>query len=83
MAHIVVPKAPREYFSVLVELEPPSWRPETWSLPFFFIAPGVEYCLSAQVFDDIHFFVSRMDRETYVVVAKVDDVLAMLTEKQC
>ena len=81
LAHIVVPKAPREYFSVLVELEPPSWRPKTWSMPFYFLAPGVEYCLSAQAFDDVHFFVSRMDRESHVIVASVEDVLALLTEK--
>ena len=81
LAHIVVPKAPREYFSVLVELEPPSWRPKAWSLPFYFLDRGVEYCLSAQVFDEVHFFVSRMDRESYVVVASIDDVLTMLSEK--
>ena len=42
----------------------------------------MEYCLSAQAFDDIHFFVSRMDRETYVIVMKADDILSLLTEKR-
>ena len=42
VAHVVVPKAPREYFSVLAELEPPTWRPVAYSLPFYFLAPGVE-----------------------------------------
>jgi hypothetical protein len=33
-----------------------------------FLEPGIEYCLSAlTVLDEVHFFVSRMDRETYVV----------------
>ena len=31
--------------------------------------------------DEVHFFVSRMDRESFVVVAKGSDVLALLTEK--
>jgi len=83
LCHIVVPKAPREYFSLLVEIEPPSWKAKTWSLPFYFLGKGVEYCLSAQAYnEDIHFFVSRMDRETYIVVAKAVDILAMLTEKE-
>ena len=82
LAHIVVPKAPRQHFSVLVELEQPAWAPSAWSLPFYFLAPGVEYCLSAQTFgEEVHFFVSKMDRESYVVVAAAKDVLALLTEK--
>ena len=66
---------------MLIELELPSWRPKAWSLPFYFLDRGVEYCLSAQVFDEVHFFVSRMDRESHVIVASVDDVLTMLSEK--
>jgi hypothetical protein len=82
VAHIVAPTAPRQYFSVLVELEEPAWRPVACSLPFYFLEIGVEYCLSAQAFEDeIHFFVSRMDRESYVVVARADSVLAALTIK--
>jgi hypothetical protein len=78
----VVPKSPREYFSVLVELQEPGWSAGAYSLPFYFLAPGVEYCLSAQAYgDEVHFFVSRMDRESYVIVAKAPDVLAMLSEK--
>ena len=77
----MVPKAPREYFSVVVELTLPAWAPAAWSLPFYFLEPGVEYCLSAQPHgDDVHFFVSRVDRESYVVVASAADVLALLTE---
>jgi hypothetical protein len=46
------------------------------------LAPGVEYCLSAQTFgEEVHFFVSKMDRESYVVVATCKDALALLTEK--
>jgi hypothetical protein len=56
LCHIVVPRGPREYFSVLVELEPPAWRAKAWSLPFYFLGKGVEYCLSAQAYrDEVHF----------------------------
>ena len=79
---MVAPRAPREYFAVLVELEPPAWVPRAFSLPFFFFEPGVEYVLSAQSHkDEVHFFVSRMDRESFVIVAKASDVLALLTER--
>ena len=82
LAHVVAPAAPRQYFSVLVELEEPAWRPVACSPPFYFLEIGVEYCLAAQAFgDEIHFFVSRMDRESYVVVSRVSDVLAALTIK--
>ena len=82
LTHVVAPTAPRQYFSVLVELEQPAWKPVACSLPFYFIEPGVEYCLSAQTYkDDIHFFVSRMDRESYVIISPASDVLAALTIK--
>ena len=82
LTHVVVPKSPREYFSVLVELQEPGWSAGAYSLPFYFLAPGVEYCLSAVTYgDEVHFFVSRVDRESYVIVAKAPDVLAMLSEK--
>ena len=42
----------------------------------------MEYVLSAQSHkDEVHFFVSRMDRESFVIVAKASDILALLTEK--
>jgi hypothetical protein len=81
LTHIAAPTAPRQYFSVLVEVTAPAWEPKACSLPFNFLAPGVEYCLSAQTYEDeVHFFVYRMDRESYVVIAKDSDVLAALTE---
>jgi hypothetical protein len=59
---------PRNYFSLLVELEPTTWIPKAISLPFVFFG-GIEYCLSAQCFDgEVHFFVSHWDRESFVVV---------------
>jgi hypothetical protein len=82
IGHLVAPRAPREYLSVFVELEPPAWVPRACSVPFFFFEPGVEYVLSAQSHkDEVHFFVSRMDRESFVVVAKGSDILALLTER--
>ena len=72
LAHLVADSAPRNYYNVLVELEPATWRPKAVSLPFVFFG-GIEYCLSAQRFGDaIHFFVSHWDRESYVVVVPLD-----------
>jgi hypothetical protein len=51
LAHLVSDSAPRNYYSVLVELEPASWRPKAASLPFVF-SGDIEYCLSAQRFGD-------------------------------
>ena len=79
VAHLVSDADPRNYFSVVVQIEPATWRPKAVSLPFVFFG-GIEYCLSAQCFDgEVHFFVSHWDRESYVVVAKVP-VLYPLTE---
>ena len=72
LAHLVAETAPRTYLSVLVEIEPSTWRPTAASLPFFFFG-DIEYCLSAQcVAGEVHFFVSHWDRESYVVVVKVE-----------
>jgi hypothetical protein len=63
---------PRSYLTVLVKIEPATWRPKAASWPFCFFG-GVEYCLSAQCYDgEVHFFVSHWDRESYVVVVPVD-----------
>jgi len=79
LAHLVSDSAPRNYYSVLVELEPASWRPKAASLPFVFFG-DIEYCLSAQRFgDEVHFFVSHWDRESYVVVVPVDKLPPLLS----
>jgi hypothetical protein len=67
---MVSDRDPRNNFTVLLELEPVTWRPKAVSLPFVFFG-GIEYCLSAQSFDEeLHFFVSHWDRESYVVIAE-------------
>ena len=72
LTHLVSDSAPRNYYSVLVELEPATWRPKAVSLPFVFFG-GIEYCLSAQCFaGEVHFFVSVWDRESRVVVVPSD-----------
>jgi hypothetical protein len=46
-----------------------------------FLGLGIEYCLSALAVDDeLHFFVSRLDRETYVVRIPAAAALASITE---
>ena len=71
LAHFVTGAAPRDYYSVLVELESVTLRPKAVSLPFVFFG-AIEYCLSAQcVAGEVHFFVSHWDRESYVVVVPV------------
>ena len=74
VAHMVSDADPRNYFSLLVELEPTTWKPKAVSLPFVFFG-GIEYCLSAQCFDgEVHFFVSHWDRESFVVVADLPEL---------
>ena len=71
LAHFVTDAAPRNYYSVLVELEPVTLRPKAVSLPFVSFGE-IEYCLSAQcVAGEVHFFVSHWDRESYVVVVPI------------
>ena len=75
---------PRSYFSLVVEIEPATWRPKAVSLPFVFFG-GIEYCLSAQCFsginngiNNVHFFVSHWDRESFVVVAPLPELYPLL-----
>ena len=77
LAHLV--DHGRAYLSVLVELAGPEGAPRAYSLPFYFLGTGIEYCLSAlHVGSEVHFLVSRMDRETYVVRVDADAVLGLL-----
>jgi hypothetical protein len=79
LTHIATSGFPRRYLSVLVELEGPAGRLLSWSSPFYFLERGVEYCLSALcVGDEVHFFVSRLDRETYVVRTPSRQLLRLL-----
>ena len=74
MAHMVSDADPRNYFSIVAEIEPATWRPRAVSLPFIFFG-GIEYCLSAQCFNgEVHFFVSHWDRESFVVVAPLPEL---------
>ena len=74
VAHMESDADPRHYFSLICEIEPATWRPKAVSLPFVFFG-GIEYCLSAQYFDnEVHFFVSHWDRESYVVVAELPEL---------
>jgi hypothetical protein len=66
---------PRNYFSLIVELEPTTWTPRAVSSSFCLFFGGIEYCLSAQSFDgEVHFFVSNWDRESFVVVADMPEL---------
>ena len=48
-------------------------------IAFLLSGAGIEYCLSAVcVGDEVHFFVSRLDRETYVVRTPSRTVLRLL-----
>ena len=74
VAHMVSDADPRNYCSVLAEIEPTTWTPKAISLRFCFFG-GIEYCLSAQCFDGVvHFFVSHWDRESFVVVADLPEL---------
>ena len=74
VAHMVSDADPRNYFSIVAEIEPATWRPRAVSLPFIFFG-GIEYCLSAQCFNgEVHFFVSHWDRESFVVVAPLPEL---------
>jgi hypothetical protein len=69
---------PRNYFSIVAEIEPATWRPKAVSFPFVFFG-GIEYCLSAQRFkDEVHFFVSHWDRESFVVVAPLPELYELI-----
>jgi hypothetical protein len=74
LAHMVSDCDPRNYYSVLVELEPAAWRPKAVSLPFVFFG-GIEYCISAQCWGgEVHFFVSHWDRESFVVTLPIGEL---------
>ena len=81
LAHLVCFHNPRHYLHVLVSLDVATLRPLAASRPFLFRHLGVEYCLGAQSWscsDEIQFFTSVWDRESWVGCAKISSCRELL-----
>lgn len=63
VVHSVHHHSVRQYFHYLVALDPETFKPKRWSLPFTFTGARIEYCLGFEVLDSgkVGFYVSVHD----------------------
>lgn len=67
VAHIVVGHIPRKYFHMIIRIAP-SYRVEAYTLPFYFINSGVEYCIGIDITEGIlSAFISQNDTSPTLV----------------
>lgn len=67
VVHCVVGHGPRTYLHAMVTLDPITYLPTGYTVPFTFQGKNVEYCLSAHVWDDtLHVFYSLNDESSWV-----------------
>lgn len=52
VVHFVKHSTPRVYFHVLIQLNKETFKPEQYSVPFFFKEAGIEYCLGLSIKND-------------------------------
>jgi len=52
LVHFTVPGTlPRQYFHVLVQIDPETWTPVSFSDPLYFDTVGIEFCIHMEIFD--------------------------------
>jgi hypothetical protein len=67
ITHIVVGHVPRKYFHMVIRLNT-QYQVEAYTLPFYFIQSGVEYCIGIDISDGIlSAFISQNDCDPALV----------------
>jgi hypothetical protein len=52
LVHFTVPGTlPRQYFHILVQIDPVTWTPISFSDPLYFDTVGIEFCIHMEIFD--------------------------------
>jgi len=76
VAHYSEKDWPRNYFHVLVLLEPGTWRPCRYTPPFTFMGRNeIEFCIGFMEDDAVgkyHFWISQFDRDPRVITVDMD-----------
>lgn len=64
----------RQYFHYLVVLDPKTYKPKRWSLPFTFTGSRIEYCLGFELIDigKVGFYVSVHDANPVNIEVSLD-----------
>jgi hypothetical protein len=76
VTHFSEEGSPRRYYHMLIELDPVNLRPLRYSIPFYFLNKGVEFCIGFTVIkDDYVFWISQNDRDPLTVIVEKNDIL--------
>jgi hypothetical protein len=75
VTHFSEEGSPRRYYHVLMELDPVNLKPLRYSMPFYFLNKGVEFCIGFSVInDDYVFWISQNDRDPLTVVVEKNNI---------
>jgi hypothetical protein len=75
LTHFSEDGSPRRYYHVLMELDPVNLKPLRYSMPFYFLNKGVEFCIGFSVInDDYVFWISQNDRDPLTVVVEKNNI---------
>lgn len=76
VTHFSEEGSPRRYYHMLIELDPVNLKPLRYSIPFYFLNKGVEFCIGFTVIkDDYVFWISQNDRDPLTVIVEKKDIL--------
>jgi len=75
ITHFCEEGSPRQYYHVLIELDPVNLKPLRYSNPFYFFNKGVEFCIGfTSIKDDYVFWISQNDRDPLTVIAEKKNI---------
>jgi hypothetical protein len=75
VTHFSEEGSPRRYYHMLMELDPLTLKPLRYSMPFYFLNKGVEFCIGFSVInDDYVFWISQNDRDPLTLIVGKNDI---------
>ena len=75
VTHFSEEGSPRQYYHMLVELDPVNLKPLRYSMPFYFLNKGVEFCIGFTVIEnDYVFWISQKDRDPLTIIVEKKNI---------
>jgi hypothetical protein len=75
LTHFSEDGSPRRYYHILIELDPVNLKPLRYSMPFYFLNKGVEFCIGFTVINDEYvFWISQNDRDPLMLTVEKKNI---------
>ena len=75
VVHFSIETCPRHYYHSLVALDSTTFKPLYYSVPFYFLNRGIEFCIGFTVQEDKYiFWISQYDRDPVVITVDKNSI---------